>query len=164
MKRKRIVLCVLIMIWMIIIFLFSHQESTKSTMTSSTVSSKIVKIFPGLNKLSQEEKQFLVETIEPFLRKLAHYGIYMMGGILICLFFTTYPLTDWKTILYSQLFGSTYAILDELHQYYIPGRSAEIRDVLLDSLGIITGIIGIMLIYKIIEKRKQRKEGDNIND
>ena len=41
-----------------------------------------------------------------------------------------------------------YAISDEIHQYFVPGRSAEIRDVLIDVLG---ANIGILLINKIFE-------------
>jgi len=53
-----------------------------------------------------------------------------------------------------------YAITDEFHQYFVPGRSAEIRDVLIDSSGAFIGIlltIGIIQIKRKL-KSKYRKE------
>ena len=47
-----------------------------------------------------------------------------------------------------------YAMLDEIHQAFVPGRGALITDVMLDTLGVITGIFISLLIiklYKIIK-------------
>ena len=53
-----------------------------------------------------------------------------------------------------------YAITDEFHQYFIPGRSAEIRDVLIDSSGALTGILFVIIVLAIIKiiKKKIKKE------
>ena len=40
----------------------------------------------------------------------------------------------------------------------MPGRSGEIRDVCIDSLGIIIGITIIILILKIIKRGKDEKK------
>ena len=55
-----------------------------------------------------------------------------------------------------------YAATDEIHQLFVPGRSGEIRDVCLDSLGVITGIIILLIIFKIVGAGlvpAQQKEG-----
>ena len=44
-----------------------------------------------------------------------------------------------------------YAISDKLHQLFVIGRSCELRDVFIDSLGSVSGII----IYNLIEKNKK---------
>ena len=46
--------------------------------------------------------------------------------------------------------GALYAITDEIHQLFVPGRSGMIKDVFIDSLGIITGVIICLIIIKII--------------
>ena len=45
-----------------------------------------------------------------------------------------------------------YAALDEYHQMFVPGRSAEVRDVLIDSIGIFAGVILVRIIGYIGRK------------
>lgn len=70
------------------------------------------------------------------------------------------PTIQYRKILYSQLFGTVYAITDEIHQLFIPGRSGEIRDVCIDSLGVLTGIIFMLMIIKIYIKIKKVKSNE----
>ena len=51
-------------------------------------------------------------------------------------------------------FGLLYAMSDEYHQTFVMGRSGELRDVLIDSLGIITGIVLTVLILKLFKSKK----------
>ena len=52
-----------------------------------------------------------------------------------------------------------YATTDEIHQLFVPGRSGEVRDVLIDSLGALIGILIISLIRSaIIRPRKTTSE------
>ena len=37
-----------------------------------------------------------------------------------------------------------YAVSDEVHQAFVPGRGPALKDVLIDSAGAFTGIIGMM--------------------
>lgn len=55
----------------------------------------------------------------------------------------------WLTIL----IGSTYAISDEFHQYFVPGRSADTDDAIADIIGVIL----VVVIYFIVKKVKLRK-------
>ena len=52
------------------------------------------------------------------------------------------------------LIGSFYAASDELHQLFVPGRSGEIKDVLLDSLGVLLGVLLLGLLWKARGKRR----------
>ena len=47
---------------------------------------------------------------------------------------------------------------DEIHQLFISGRSGEIRDVCIDSLGVITGIIILLIILIRRERRSSHSE------
>ncbi len=66
------------------------------------------------------------------------------------------PTTQYKTVLYSWAFGTLYAITDEIHQLFIQGRSCEFRDVCIDSLGVLTGIVLMIGIIKIFSKFKTK--------
>ena len=48
--------------------------------------------------------------------------------------------------------------MDEIHQLMVPGRSGALKDVYIDSLGIATGVIGMMIIIKIYELIKAKKQ------
>ena len=50
-----------------------------------------------------------------------------------------------------------YAASDELHQKFVDGRSAEIRDVCIDTCGVILGILLVILAGKIIKNIKKKK-------
>ena len=41
--------------------------------------------------------------------------------------------------------GTLYAVTDELHQLFSDGRSAQAADVLLDSAGVLSGVLAAML-------------------
>ena len=46
------------------------------------------------------------------------------------------------------MFGLSYAILDEVYQGYIPGRASDLKDVFLDMLGVIFGLLLILIITR----------------
>ena len=75
MKIIRIILIILAITWMAVIFAFSNQPADESTNTSSRTTRLIVKIIYGKNVENIEEK---VEKINPIIRKLAHYTIYLI--------------------------------------------------------------------------------------
>ena len=160
MKVKRAIILVLILIWMGTVFMFSNQESDESAGVSDGVAKLVIDIWPGTKNLNNEEKEEAIERIGLPIRKVAHYTIYGVGGLLIVCLMNTYQISDGKKILYSQIIGSGYAITDEIHQSFVSGRGASIKDVFIDSLGIATGIVFGLIVYKVIkakmnvEKRK----------
>lgn len=53
-----------------------------------------------------------------------------------------------RKINYSFLISYLYSFTDELHQYFIPGRTAKLRDTLFDLAGIIIGLLIIKYLSK----------------
>lgn len=160
MNIRKILSIILVIIWMITIFYFSHQEGTGSSNTSKKISIAIVNILDIKNEMPKEQKQEIVKAIEPIIRKLAHYTLYMLGGILIINCINAYIKKDSEIVKYSAIIGVLYAISDEIHQLFVSGRSGKIADVIIDSIGIFTGITVYLFVKKIIEiiidKRKYR--------
>lgn len=69
------------------------------------------------------------------------------------------PLDRIKYTLAMSIFLSfLYACTDELHQIFVPGRSAQFRDVLIDTLGASFGIAITYLTIKFFEKIKTRSD------
>lgn len=150
-KQIKIFKILLILIWMIVIFMFSNEKGAKSTSTSRKVTEAIVQT---VSSKSIEENEPIIVSLDKVIRKLAHYTIYTIGGIVIFNYAKTTEKTKKEKILYSIAFGACYAITDEIHQFFVSGRSARIFDVGIDTLGVITGILIYLAIIKIIETTK----------
>ncbi len=167
MKRTflRIILLILLGLTFYTIFQFSNEDATASSSRSSIVMRKIIDIFPYTRNLSEKTKEKIVEKSQPIIRKLAHFSIYMVVGILIMAFISTYRLLLWKKLVISIGVGVLYAISDEYHQSFVPGRSAELRDVIIDTSGVIMGILIVLVIisvYKALgEKYKTMRSVEN---
>ena len=155
---KRIIFTILIIINCITIFYFSHQVADNSSNQSSRVVEIISNIIPAIKNMQEPDKTILKEEIlTPIVRKIAHFSIYAILGIFTISFTLTFE--DKKTnqkIVYSLIFCILYAITDEFHQTFIPGRSGKIIDIFIDSLGALVGILFIILITIIINKIKSK--------
>lgn len=160
MNIRKVLSTVLVIIWMCTIVYFSHQQGTGSSGMSKKVSMVIVNVFDIKNEMSQEEKQEVVEEIEPVIRKLAHYTIYIIGGMLIVNCTYAFEIKDKNAVVYSGIVGAMYAASDEIHQLFVNGRSGRIADVLIDSIGIFTGIAIYLLMKRIVDRTKRIKGGE----
>lgn len=157
----KVVKIILIIIWMITVFRFSNQGGTESSSTSAKVTKVIVDVV--VNDKKEENKVQIANKIEKVVRKFAHYTIYTIGGVLIMNYAYTTDKTKKQQTFGSLLFGAFYAVTDEVHQYFVPGRSARVFDVGIDTLGVITGIIIFTIIISIINKiRNTKKKNENI--
>ena len=157
----KVVKIILIIIWMITVFRFSNQGGTESSSTSAKVTKVIVDVV--VNDKKEENKVQIANKIEKVVRKFAHYTIYTIGGVLIMNYAYTTDKTKKQQTFGSLLFGVFYAVTDEVHQYFVPGRSARVFDVGIDTLGVITGIIIFTIIISIINKiRNTKKKNENI--
>jgi VanZ family protein len=83
--------------------------------------------------------------------KLLHVLIFGIFGFLVlgslpaaASGYTTYQAAMALTVV------TVYGVLDEIHQRYVPGRSADVFDVVADIAG---GMLGIALLYLLINRR-----------
>lgn len=145
---RKIISITLVILWMILVFWFSSQIGDDSQVTSGNTIRKIITfINNNIDKVKLEE---IVELLQPIVRKLAHFTLYTLGGILIFNLFNSFKLKNREKIGYSLLVGALYAITDEIHQLFVPGRSGMIKDIFIDTLGIITGVIVCIIIFRIV--------------
>ena len=96
---------------------------------------------------------------------MAHFSIYTLVGIWIMSFISTYNITILKKLFFSIGVGLIYAISDEIHQGFIPGRSPEIRDVLIDTCGVTLGILIVVAIVSFFSVIKyEHKERNKVHE
>lgn len=137
----------------------SHQNADTSSDISGSFIEYVVKLFAP--EISENDLSVTVESLQFFVRKAAHFSVYTFLGILSFLHISTYKALSVKGCAFISLAVSAlYSVSDEYHQTFISGRSGELRDVLIDTAGALTGIIISLIIYKIYKtiKHKDKKK------
>ena len=152
----RMILILLLLCTFFIIFGFSSQDGETSGGLSRSITNKILQLSSKYNNLEQEEKDQVFYRTEKIIRKIAHFSIYTLVGLLLMGLLSTYKIKENWRIMLSAFLGMLYAISDEIHQGFSPGRSPRIADVYIDTLGVILGILVILLFIKIYERILQK--------
>ncbi len=90
-----------------------------------------------------------------FLRKLAHAGEFVILVFLIfrALYFGQ-KIDFKKALIWSLILAVLYAFSDEFHQYFVPGREARLRDMGVDSLGVVFFGMITLFVYRIHKRKK----------
>lgn len=149
-NKKQIIYMLFIIIWMAVVFTFSNQPADVSSKASGGITEKVVHAITKDNeKITQSQR----DQIETIIRKCAHFALYLIGGMLTANFISTTKVQDRCIILYAIAFTFVYAITDEVHQLFVPGRSGEIRDVIIDTLGATTGTMLFWMLRKIVRRK-----------
>lgn len=135
---KKILLWILVISWMCLIFYFSQQDSVESTNQSRGFIDKTNIIEKYDDKTDAEKEQIMI-GIDAKVRKIAHAGVFLVLGVLVCFLVKEFTLDIKKILIISFIICMFYACSDEIHQLYVPGRSGELKDIVIDSLGLLTG-------------------------
>lgn len=153
MKIRRIIYTTLLIIWMIVIFLFSNQNADNSQSTSDKVATSIVDTAEVVTnqEIPIEDRENFIEDTRVLIRKSAHFMLYFVLGIFTYLTFTSYSIS--KPVLFSIIFCFLYACSDEIHQMFLDGRTAKIMDIFIDTCGSCLAI-GMCYFVKRLKNRK----------
>lgn len=149
---KRAIYFILVCLWMITVFWFSSQNGDDSQSTSDVFTNRIIKF---LNFSNEDVAKSARKIVSFVVRKSAHFMIYFIGGFLIYGLINSFELSEKNVFYYSVLIGFLFATLDELHQYFVPGRSAQVRDVFIDTFGVFL-MVGIRWFIDGLHSEKQK--------
>ncbi|MGL4912929.1 MAG: VanZ family protein [Romboutsia sp.] len=148
--RKKIFLLLAIS-WMGVIFYMSNQPAS----ISSAQSGGVIEMLSTLPVIGNVIKAMTQNgTAEFVIRKSAHAFSYATLAVLCFMSMYDVNINLKKISIISFLVAFIYACTDEIHQLFVNGRSGEVRDVLVDSIGAFIGICIVYLIIKLIEKKK----------
>lgn len=137
---------------MAMIFVFSSHTGSESSALSTKVTRYISRIiFRNFKNMSASEQQFIVQGLHPFIRKLAHFTIYMVLGMAVYLFAELSEIRSAVKFPAAWLVCIIYAALDEYHQSLTPGRAMQFTDVIIDSGGAFCGLILALVIIAVFE-------------
>lgn len=148
---KRILFIIMLLATLYLIFCFSSQDGEQSGNLSLKVTNFIVNLFSKIKNMDTALRMHYIEKLHPIIRKLAHFSIYCLVGFSVMGFWCTFDIRNKYKLLWSILIGVTYATSDEFHQSFIPGRGPSIRDVCIDSAGVLTGIFVMIFLILLFE-------------
>ncbi len=148
---KRILFIIMLLGTLYLIFCFSSQDGEQSGNLSLKVTNFIVNLFSKIKNMDTALRMHYIEKLHPIIRKLAHFSIYCLVGFSVMGFWCTFDIKNKYKLLWSILIGVTYATSDEFHQSFIPGRGPSIRDVCIDSAGVLTGIFVMIFLILLFE-------------
>lgn len=128
-----------VILFMVLIFYLSHQPATTSSELSTGITEVIIqaieKIIPDMD--------FDMENLNHTVRKNAHFFAYLFLGVLVI---NACRKSGIKGFLYAFIISVLYAMSDEFHQLFVPGRAGQVKDIIIDSAGAATGILGYLVV------------------
>ncbi len=129
-------------LWMALIFTMSTGAGRDTHSVGILV--RLIRTFDP--PAAREMRPEVLRLIDYVLRRCAHIVEYM---VLMLLVFRAVQhgrnRLRWKTALLALVICVAYAATDETHQLFVPGRTASIRDVMLDSTAALVCEAAIML-------------------
>ena len=134
---------------MISIFKLSSDTGYKSTKKSDKLITFWYEKFTK-NNINQEVIDKFVRPV----RKSAHIIIYFILGLLFVSLLFEFNISIKHILLFSILFCFVYACSDEIHQLFVVGRSCQLFDIIIDTIGSTIGIF----VYYLWRKKYGKQE------
>lgn len=146
---KKIILTTILAVLSIIIFMFSNQAGSSSINTSDKFASKVIdKVYEVTNKeITPKEKKKLIIKTRFIVRKIAHFTLYFTLGLIVYLLLLSHNVKH--SVILSIIICFLFGCVDEIHQYFVPGRTARVYDCIVDTLGSMTSIYLVYFSKKI---------------
>ena len=143
--------------WMAVIFWMSSMPGEVSGAQSSMLVRLLVRFLSAVLGHGMTE-QLPLAAIELALRKAAHMAEYAVLGLLTAGAFIGRRTSILAGILVPWCIASVYAVTDEIHQLFVPGRSGQVSDVLLDSAGVLAGLL-VLAGVRLLRQRQREAAG-----
>ncbi len=150
----RILLWVLLLLNMVMIFEFSSKDSVESTAASDAVLARPLEIFETIRPEHARD-----ERVYWWFQFLVRKGAHMLEFACLCTWATGLLLSYGVRFAYplGGGFAALYAASDEVHQLFVPGRSGQFTDWLIDCLGALAGLVLVWLVVRHIRRRRKER-------
>ncbi len=150
---KKGFLILMIIYYSFIIWSFSSHPADVSAKESKSITGIIYdKIAVYIEKFSDMGRDMFVKRTDNFIRKCAHFSLFFVFSLIISMYVNCYNKGAVVFLLTVFLTGVMFAVSDEVHQLFVPGRGCQFRDVLIDSNGVLAGGIFFDIMKRSIGK------------
>lgn len=157
-KKQTIFWSAAAIILMVCIFGFSTQSGTESNGLSMKVTKFFAEIlFFRFDSMDIGQQTFIITELNFFIRKLAHFTVYTVLGMLVYTAVVSSGIKLRHKRLCSFAICALYASADEIHQYFVSERTMRLKDIFIDSMGSLFGIIiisVIIIVYMYIKEHR----------
>ena len=132
---------------MYLIFSFSSQDGVSSARLSLAVSRKVVTVADEVLEKDWDAQQIAHYTERNYyVRKTAHVTEYFVLAVTVAFPLYVYGVRGLWLVFSAGIFCVSFAGLDEYHQSFVAGRGPSVRDVAIDSIGVLPGIILVRIV------------------
>lgn len=97
-------------------------------------------LLPLLQALLPGARPDDLQALHAAIRKVAHVVEYLVLAVLLVRALRTEGLAGAALAATALALGVAYAVLDETHQAFVPGRTASPGDVAVDAIGVVAGV------------------------
>lgn len=155
---KKIIFGFLIVLWLGLIFYFSHQAADKSEKVTAGVASNIVETLENGDAASpaKEEHWDKVAKIFTPLRKCAQVFEFFILGLLVINFIKEFKLSFKEIIIASLVLCLFFGVGDEFHQSFVAGRAGTLIDVAIDFISSTSAILIFAFIKNKLDLKKSK--------
>lgn len=148
------------------IVLMTSQPATESSLTSQTIGLMVANFLLAipfsdlfLPKMGLPLDPFLMApALDHVVRKTAHFVEYAALGFVLVAWLRHTKTIGSKCYWLTPLMGFLFAASDEFHQTFVPGRSGQLSDVMLDWCGCLAGLMAYCLMKGIFRRYVRRSE------
>lgn len=174
-KTKTLIILtgLLVLAMMTVIFCFSAENAEQSTEQSGKVVDIVIDVaVPDFDRKPVAEQQSILSKASHLVRKGGHFTEFSALGFFLMLHVFAAGRRDETKApggsgrksrrfrwLWALIPGVLYAASDEIHQIFSDGRGPSVLDVLLDSSGVIFGILVASAIVQLIRRGRKSSSG-----
>ena len=105
----------------------------------------------------KQEKEARIKKLDPIIRKFAHILEFAIFTFFAAIFATTFDMKSLVRFSIVFVLCGIYALSDEIHQYFVPGRVCDIKDVALDVTGVFISAATVCLFYELYRRKAAKK-------
>jgi VanZ family protein len=135
---------------MAVIFYFSSKPAESSGESSKSIANRLLNTYEKISdkRLDEEIRDERLESIDFIIRKAAHVTEYALLSAAIAFPLSVRKFRGIRLLFLTMLTAVLYAASDEFHQIFVPGRSGELRDVAIDGIGALIGVVLFLIASK----------------
>ena len=145
---------------MIIIFSFSAKPAVNSNETSLKIAERVLTVFEKATGIEYagDKRADVLGAINHVVRKGGHFCEFALLACTFVLHLLVLKKKEKYLLFAPIILSALYAATDELHQLFIPGRSCQLSDVLLDSCGAATGSVFFAIFMVLYSHHKKKRK------
>lgn len=148
-------------LWMALIFFLSSQPAQESSQLSMAITGRILKaISLFVSNLGVSDAS--IDQYDNLIRKSAHALNFFILSIIVINALYAMGIRGIRAPIYSIIITVMYALSDEIHQLYVPGRGCMFSDVVIDSAGALLGLMTFMFMRWIFRRTSNNQSYGNI--